>query len=194
MTIEATFNSLLGHHRTLREALQNLRLTIVEDRPRGDSVVILERMSDAIDDLNGWLEESHAAVGRGAKAVSYPIDGPRAIAGLSDASARFEQLHDQFFFGLAGYRQMTDLAGLCQSRGREWRAWSDGVKEAIDQTSLAIREIQRALLSSWQELAERMSASSVSVQTTNIGQQISTANETVEARLSTREQVRDRMT
>jgi hypothetical protein len=195
MTIEATFKSLLAHFGALRETLQNLRITVVEDRPLGDAVVIIDRMSDAIDDLNGWLQESSEAVGRASKAANYPIDGPCAIACISEASSRFGQLHHQWFLGLASYPQMADLAALARSRGREWRAWSDSVRQAMDQASHAMNEIQSMLLISWQELAERLSAGSVSVRTTNIGQQISTAvPEAAGDPLETLQHTRDRMT
>ncbi len=195
MTIEATFNSLLGNFGALRESLQNLRLTVVEDRPLREGVVIVDRMGDAIDDLSGWLEEGSEGARQAAKAANYPFDGPRAIQGLRDASTRFVRIREKFFFGLASYPQVADLIRLGKSRGREWRAWSGSVKEALDQTGRAISELDQVLLGAWQELAERVSASSVSVRTTNIGQQISTANaETGKARLGTPEQSRDRMT
>jgi len=195
MTIEATFNSLLANFGALREALQNLRLTVVEDRPLRNGVLIIDRMGDAIDDLIGWLEEGSEAAGRASKAVVHPIDGQRAIHDLSQVNERFLKLEYNFFWGLASYPQVRDLTKLGTSRGREWRAWSDSVKVALDQTGHAMNELQRALLATWQELAERVGAGSVSVQTTNIGQQISTAAaEAAETRHGTREHTRDGMT
>jgi hypothetical protein len=173
MTIEGTFNSLLANFGALREALQSLRLTVVEDRPLGDGVLMMDRMGDAVEDLSGWLEEGSGAALQASKAVVHPVDGQRAIRGLSQAHERFLQLEYQFFFGLASYPQLADLSKLGRSRGREWRAWSSSVREALDQTGRAVSELDHALLTTWQELAERVGTSAVSVQTTNIGQQIS---------------------
>jgi hypothetical protein len=175
VTIEATFDNLTETFGALREAIQSLRLTVVEDRPLDDGVLIIERMSDAIDNISGWLEEGAVAASRASQAVAHPLDGHQAIQDLSEAHDRFIKLEHELFFGLASYPQLTNLAKLGKSRGGEWRAWSGTVGEALDQTGHAASNLQRAFLAGWQELAERLgSGGSISLRTTNIGQQIST--------------------
>jgi hypothetical protein len=173
MTIEATFQHLLANFGALREALQCLRLTAVEDRPLGDGVVLLDRIGEHIDDLNGWLEEGCEAAQQASNAVARPLDGPQAIQRLSQAHERFLQLEYEFFLGLASYPQIADLSKFARSRGGEWRAWSGTVKEALDQTARAVSELDHALLAAWQELAERVGTGAITVQTSNIGQQFS---------------------
>jgi hypothetical protein len=68
-------NSLLGNFGMVRESLQNLRLTVVEDRPLRAGVVIIDRMGDAADDLSGWLEVGSEGARQAAKAANYPFDG-----------------------------------------------------------------------------------------------------------------------
>jgi hypothetical protein len=127
-------------------------------------------MGDSVDDLSGWLEEAHAAAERARKAVNHPIDGYHAHQGLAAAHDLFLRLKYQFFFELASYDRIDELCKLSRARSGEWQAWNGSVRQALDQTRQAIRELDRALLASWQELAERISAGGVSVQTTNIGQ------------------------
>jgi hypothetical protein len=194
MAIEATFNNFLAAIDSLREAIGDLRLTAVEDRPLRDSLMILDRMGDAIDDLDGWLEQGSEATRRAAKAASYPIDTPRTIAALSDANTHLVNLQQKFYSGIASYQQVSELMKLGSSRGGEWRAWSNSVNQALVHAEQAIIDAHRALLGTWQELAERVSVSAVSVQTTNIGQQISSAGEPTGSRTGRRQETRDRMT
>jgi len=173
MTIEATFNGLISRFSTLREAIEGLRLTVVEDRPSGDDVLLFERMSNLIDDLNGWLEEGRAGALRAFKAVTHPLNGQHAIQALAATHERLLQLEYHFFLKLTAYSLLDDLTRLSKSRGREWRAWNASVTDALDETSHRINELDRALLAAWQELAERIGTSGLSVQTTNIGPLIS---------------------
>jgi hypothetical protein len=60
-----------------------------------------------------------------------------------------------------------------RERGREWREWSQEVKTGIERCDPPVRTAARATLECWSELADRLARNSVSVQATNIGQQIS---------------------
>ena len=61
MAIEAAFQNLADKFRAAREAFECLRLTAVEDRPLRNDVLLIERLGNAVDDLQGWLEEAAAA-------------------------------------------------------------------------------------------------------------------------------------
>src|SRR5262249_54088120 len=131
---------------------------------------------------------------RASKAAGHPFDAPRTIAALSEANSHFVILQQTFHSGIASYPQLADLMKLGSSRGREWRAWSNSISQALDQTAHTIGEVHRALLETWREFAERLSVSAVTVQTTNIGQQISANAEPVGTRQGKTHEARDRMT
>jgi hypothetical protein len=175
VAIEAAFQHLLDTLAATREAFESLRLTAVEDRPLRDEVLLVERLGNAVDDLQGWLEEAAAAAGEAQQAVRHPLDGYRARAALALANDRFIRLEYKFFLEGVGYEEINELSRFGRRRGREWLGWTGSVIQALDQCRSPLRAVDEALLDCWQELAERLGASSVSVQTTNIGQQISAA-------------------
>ena len=175
MAIETEFQHLVEKFDAVREALAGLRLTAVEDRPLRDEVLLVERLADSVDDLIGWLDEARAAAGDAQKAVRHPVDGYRACEALALANDRFIQLEYKFFSAGVSYEEINELTRFGQRRGREWLGWTRSVLEALDQCRAPIRELDEALLHGWRELAERLGTSTVSVQTTNIGQQISAA-------------------
>jgi hypothetical protein len=175
VAIETEFQYLVGKFDAVREALAGLRLTAVEDRPLRDEVLLVERLADSVDDLIGWLDEARAAAGDAQKAVRHPLDSYRACAALALANDRFIQLEYKFFSAGVSYEEINELTRFGQRRGREWLGWTRSVLQALDQCRTPVRELDEALLHCWRELAERLGTSAVSVQTTNIGQQISAA-------------------
>ena len=175
MAIEAAFQTLIGKLAAAREAFASLRLTAIEDRPLRDEVLLVERLGDAVDDLQGWLEEAVGAARDAQQAVRHPLDGYRAREGLALAHERFIQLEYKFFFEGISYEEIGELSRFGRRRGREWLGWTGSVIQALDQCRAPLREVDEALLGCWRELSERLGAGSVSVQTTNIGQQISAA-------------------
>lgn len=175
MAIEAAFQTLVGKLGAAREAFESLRLTAVEDRPLRDEVLLVERLGNAVDDFQGWLEEAAAAAGEAQQTVRHPLDGYRARETLARAHERFLRLEYQFFFEGVSYEKIDELSRFGRRRGREWLGWTGSVIQALDQCRAPLRDVDAALLVCWQELSERLGAGSVSVQTTNIGQQISAA-------------------
>lgn len=173
MALETTFQNLLDKFHHLRDALQGLHLTVIEDRPLRNEVLMVERLGDAVEDLRGWLEEGLSAATVALKAVGNPFDGYGARQALACAHDRVLRLEYKFFFDVVSDERMHDLSRFGRQRGREWLGWAKSVREALSQCREPLREVDGVLLSSWQELAERLGSSAVSVQTTNIGQQIS---------------------
>jgi hypothetical protein len=175
MAIEAAFQHLEATLIAARETFASLRLTVVEDKPLRDEVVLVERLADLIDDLIGWLDEAVAAGADGRAAVCHPLDGYRAREALARANDRFIRLEYKFFAEGVSHEEVSELTQFGRRRGREWLGWARTVVQALEQCRPSVRELDEALLQCWRELAERLGASTVSVQTTNIGQQITAA-------------------
>jgi hypothetical protein len=172
MVLEATFADLSAHLQALRDSLKTLRTTAVEDRPLQGDAVLVDVFGDAADDLSGWLEEAIDAAETGRQAVGGPVDLDRARRSLAVCQERFNRLTDRFTSDLVRYERIAELVRLGRERGGEWRAWSRSVKEALDDCRQPIYDATQGLFQCWQELAERAGMTSVSVQTTTIGQQI----------------------
>jgi hypothetical protein len=173
MAIEAAFLHLVAKFDAMRDALHSLGLTVIEDQPRRDQVLLVERLGNLVEDLRGWAEEGLVSAVEAREAVAHPPDLHRACRGLGAANERFILLEYRFLDEAVTYDLIDGLMRSSRQRGREWLSWSRSVVQALDASRAPLRALDEAFLAAWQELGERQGARSMSVQTTNIGQQIS---------------------
>ena len=170
MALEAAFTDLSAKLRCLREAIEELRMAAVEERPAHGDLVLVDLYGDAADDLLGSLEEAVESAEIGVRCVGAPVDLDRARSALKTTHDRYNRVSQRFAADLARYERVADLAGLGRRRGREWGLWALNVKSALDRCQQPLFAANDALFLCWQELAERAGGTSVSVQTTSIGQ------------------------
>jgi hypothetical protein len=175
MAIEAVFEQLATAFNAAREALQSLGLTVIEDRPPHDEVLLVERLANLVDDLRGWAEEGCASARIARDAVAHPPDLQRARQALGLAHERFILVKYRFFDEAVTHRTIEALARFGHQRGREWLGWAKSVVLALDACRAPIRALDEALLQAWKEFGERLGTRSVSLQTTNIGHVIAGA-------------------
>ena len=172
MALEATFRELFTELRKVYDTLVALRLTVVEDKPVKGQAALVDRLEDTILDVMGLLDEALKAARAAQKCVGTTVDLNGARRALALCQERFHRIEQKFAADLVSYETLKDLAMLGSDRGREWLAWANSVKEGIEQCREPLGAASRALAGSWQEIAERVGTTSVSVQTTNIGQKI----------------------
>ena len=172
MALEAAFGDLAVQFQILRDALLALRTTVIEDRPLRDDVALVDSFGDAVEDILGWLEEALIASREGQQAVGHPLDLDRARRALTTCQERFNWISQRFFSDLVSYQRIEELTGLGRERRGEWLAWGSSVREGLDRCQQPLYDVNQALFRCWQEIAERVGMTSVSVQATNIGQQI----------------------
>jgi hypothetical protein len=171
MTLDLACKQLNVHLQALREELVGLRTTIREDRPLGGDTVLVDVFGDASDDMLGWLAEALGAARDGGQALENQLDLNRAWQALTTCQEQFSQLEYRLF-DLVSYDRLAPLMRFGRQQGGEWRAWTRSVKAALDRCQSALYHVNQALVRCWQEIAERAGLTSVSVRTTNIGQQI----------------------
>ena len=173
MTLEATFQQLCSRIADLGEYLNQLRVTIVEDKPLQGDKALIDQLSDATYDVRGPLEEAHEFADEARRAsMSTPTNLEGARKALAACQEKIISALSNYL-ELVSYERVAELMSMGQELGREGRAWARSVKSAFDECRAMINEINLSLLASWLDLTERVPMSSVSVQTTNIGQQIS---------------------
>ena len=177
MALETAFKALSNHLRALHEALIGLRTTVVEDKPLRGDVVLVDVFGDAADDLLGWLEEACAAAGEGQQAARHPIDLDRVGRSLTTCQERFNRITHRFSSDLVRYERIAELTRFGRTHGGEWRGWANSVKTGLDWCAQPLYDVGQSLFECWQEIAERVGTTSVSVQTTNIGQQLTIPHE-----------------
>lgn len=172
MALEKTFHELTTQLRKLRDTLLGVRLTVIVDKPPRDEVVLVDRFGDAVEDVTGWAEEALAAAAEAEQAVGNPLDVYRARTALATCQERFHCLAQQFSSELISYESIRELKAFGRGRRGEWLRWTNAVEQALEQCRQPLQEVNQALFMCWQELAERLGMSSVAVQNTVIGQQI----------------------
>jgi hypothetical protein len=151
-----------------------------EDKPLKGEAALVDQFEDAILDLMGQLDEGLKAARAAQKAVGHPVDLDAARRALSKVQASFHRIEQQFSDELVSYEKLQDLASLGNERRGEWLPWAGSVKHGLEQCRQPLDGVSKALAASWQEIAERVGMTSVSVRTTNIGQKIVTRRSEVE--------------
>lgn len=174
MSLRSEFQSLYAQLRRLHDALLSLRVTVVEDRPlEGGPAMLLDAFGDAAEDMLGWLEESlRSAAPLAESASDRAFDVNRARQSLVFCQDQFNRVAARFAFDLVSYERVAELMRLGRERRGEWRVWAGSVKESLDGCQQHLYDTTHALFRCWQEIAERVGMTSVSVQATNIGQQV----------------------
>lgn len=151
MTLEAAFDQLCSALEQARDALAGLRLTVVEDKPAGADVALIDLLDDRIESVRGRLQEAliEALDGRQA-ARRFDYDGARrALTGCRPVAARAAR---EFAADIASYEAIVEVRRLGQRRGGEWRGWSAGVKQGIDACTPPLFDTIERLFDCWQEL------------------------------------------
>jgi len=170
MRSESALQELARELVMLRDALRDLRVTVVEDKPvKGDSVLV-DVFGDTADDIVGWLEEALAAAG----AAADPADGKESIEKARRALVvchdRYDRAVRLIATELLSYERVADLTSLGRERGGKWAAWVVAVKEALDRCQPVVFDVNRALLRSWERVADQAAGSRQGVRVTAIGE------------------------
>ena len=180
MSLDATLESLRRELALLRDAVSALHVTATEDKPARGAAVLVDQLENLVTDMSSILEE---AIARAEGALQCgqtngPLDGVRtALRDIHELLNRFTGL---YVGELATHDHIAQLLEMGRERGREWRGWGQVVKTAIERCVPPMQAAAAAILECWSELAERLARSSVSVQATNIGQQITVGEDQLE--------------
>ncbi len=176
MSLRTEFQSLYAQLERLDEALTGLR-TVIDDRPpKGDRVLLLDAFGDAVEDTLGWLEETLTVVAPLVQTAQpkgdAQFDVNAARQALIFSQEQFNRIMNRFMFDLVSYDRVAQLIQLGRERRGEWQAWAGVVKQELEGCQQHLYDTNQALFRCWLEIAERIGMSSVSVQTTTIGQQV----------------------
>jgi hypothetical protein len=154
MALVAAFQTLCVHCQKLHEALEGLRLTVVEDKPLTGDVILVDQLGNTVDDLLGWVEELYNTAAAGHAAVQTSRDVEKARQALIACHQQFHQTSQRFTNDLAAYDRLTEVLALGHGRPGEWCSWARGTKEAIEDCAHYFTDCSHALFVCWQELTE----------------------------------------
>jgi hypothetical protein len=179
MALEETVKSLPARLDQLEDALTALRVTFLEDRPpKGADVALFDYFELGAEDVLGWVVEARAAARTAVR--SFETDPPDLYLlrrSLWQCHQRAHRVSRHFHFELAPFDRVCELVELGRSRKGEWLGWAESVRDTLGGCRGPLQELNESLSICWWELSDRIGMNSVSVSSTNIGQQIAVAKE-----------------
>ena len=170
MALERSFAELVDGYRRLAEAARDLEISAVEDHPLVEEVLPVERLGDAVTQLQGIVQEGVAAAELALDAVTGPGAVERACIALSRAHERYHETCHSLMEQLASHGSLTQLADLGRRRGREWALWVAAICQTVDACMPPLHEVGAALLGCWNEVVEHGGTYSLPVRTRVAGQ------------------------
>jgi len=132
----------------------------------------VETLGENAEAVKGDLHEALAAFAKALAAIRPPRDLQHAQAALIDVSRYLNDAVDRFRKDIMQPTTLQLLSEMASELSGEWPEWLQQIKSITYTTRDKFLEVWRALCQCWEELADKLSSSAVSVQTTNIGQQI----------------------
>ncbi|GIK43708.1 MAG: hypothetical protein BroJett011_75410 [Chloroflexota bacterium] len=174
MALEATFQELPPKLMHLRTDLKDLEV-FIGDKPQAHKLP--DDLGEIVVDLWNRVDQALEAALEAQAAVQHPTDLGRARSALATCQEQFNFVSHRLLTELRSDRQMAELNRLGRRLGGEWRGWASSVRQTLEESHLPLYEVNQALFRCWQELTERLDTMSVSVQATNIGQQITAPEE-----------------
>jgi hypothetical protein len=181
MSLEDTLASLRRELARLQEVVSALRVTVLEDRPARGAVVLVDQLDNLVTELFSALEEADADAAQ-ALQINQPNGSHESVrAILRHIHELLNRFTEKYVAELASHDHIAQLLEMGHERGREWRAWSQEVKTAIERCRTPLKAVANAMVECWSEVTERLARNSVSVHATNIGQQITVRDDQMEA-------------
>jgi hypothetical protein len=193
MAIETTFERLERALEKLKTELEELRVNATDffpvprtpgrkngqdpDETPPPPVVML---ADTAADLEGEVEQGHQASREACQAVRHPRNLAHAQVALATVQLALNRLLRKLVLELATYDALQTLVQMARQRGKAWADWASLVKSLVNLCEQRALDAAEALADCWQDLTDKLAVNSVSVQATNIGQQI-TAREPLTA-------------
>jgi hypothetical protein len=187
MAIETAFEALQRTLDDLKGELEELRVNAVDFYPEirghrrqngGKSEEAppppVVSLADQATDLEGELEEGLQAGRKACQAVRHPRNLAEAQMALAGVQSTLNRILRRLLMEVASYDTLQTLFHLGRQRGRGWSEWAAVIKSVTGNCQQRTVDAFAALAECWQELADKLAANSISVQATNIGQQIRT--------------------
>jgi hypothetical protein len=178
MTIDATFQDLSGCLVTLAEKLEKLR-NQVAFQPAEQDLYLRGQIVDEITDLNSSLIQATQAARLASQASLVHKDQDAALRWLAVCHQAIMEIGREFNTRLFSCHRVTHLSFLMRSRDEdqhEWRQWAIDVLEYLDGCRVSIVETENVLPACWQELGSRTNVSTISIFSSNIGHQMTSAD------------------
>jgi hypothetical protein len=154
MSLGKDLEILSARERMLGAHLAELRVTLAEDRPLARELALVDRRTDAVDDMVGLCEQAIGAAEDARRAAERPVDLPR----LGRALVAVEECHlglvERLWRDAAAFDRVSELRRAARDRGGEWLLWAATVEAALRACMPALHQTGEALLACWRGVVE----------------------------------------
>jgi hypothetical protein len=185
MSLELAFQLLSKRLESLSDEVEELRFNAADFFPPTDPSAKnnsdehkqrppspVESLGENAEAVKGDLHEALAAFGKALTAIRPPRDLQQAQAALIDVSRYLNDAVDRFRKDIMQPMTLQLLSQMASELSGEWPEWLRQIKSITYTIRDKFLEVWRALCQCWEELSDKLNSNAVSVQTTNIGQQI----------------------
>lgn len=159
-----TFGDDLG---SARDQLGQLRTVVDAESALADGVVVPQLVTDAVDDVIGWLDSTAERV-RAAQGQAQ-TDPLATLATLGACHRLCSELNCRFVTGLGGVDSIATLRQLATDRPRHWGAWANQVESMIADLWKPLWILQDDMRACWEEFAARLIGEPLLVRATMTG-------------------------
>ena len=117
MAMDVVFRDLAVQLMRLREHLEDLHTTVVEDQPEEGESVLVDVFGDAALEMLGQVAEATAAAEEARRAAGFPLDVERARRALVTCQVQHQRIVRRFATDLLRYERIVELVHLGRTRG-----------------------------------------------------------------------------
>ena len=169
MPLEATFRNLTDCLHNVNDVMKSLHVTMEE--PEHGEAAVVDDLRDITLELTGKVHGAQRAAETALRSLGEPANMDHARRSLVGCQERFHRIEQSFASDVTSYKTISELARV-SGRSKQWAAWANSATQAIDDCRQPLDQASEALAACWQELAERLGMTNISMQATNVGQQI----------------------
>jgi hypothetical protein len=171
MALETTFRELFSQLKNLKGTLEALRCLLPDD-PQNVEVALVQHRRESVDSASGWLDNCLVKCQAAQAVLSQPGDMNRLRQALTSCQTSFDAAERTCSVELLSYEKLREVVKLGVRRKGIWLIWSQNARRDLDSCRYELDLTRKALTACWQELAELAGTTNISVQATNVGQQI----------------------
>jgi hypothetical protein len=134
---------------------------------------LADEVREALTEICGLGQASLSSAIEARRAAGQVFDAAQLRRSLAESQRQFQSLARSLFSTLLTYERISQLLRFGYEHTL-WRGWVKSVRHGLEKCRPAVETAEDAYFHCWQEIAERLGAGPVSLNTTNIGQQITT--------------------
>jgi hypothetical protein len=155
MSLTGGLTELCARWQALHEHLSALRLTVVEDRPLGLDLALVDRRADALDDVIGLVEEGLSNAREAREFLIPPADVASFHRSLLCSHQKQTMLQERLWSGLLSHERIAEVSDAARRHGGEWVPWARRVQEDLRHCPHKALEVGMSLIECWRAVVDQ---------------------------------------